>query len=186
MLVGKRGGLYSLDLSSSDFCLVPPGGDGWSSRVDDAVRHGCIPVIIMDGVKMPFEGLLDYSAFAVRVAEADVEKLDDILRAVPPARKDAMRAAMRTLWTRFTYALALLRPDAWLPRPDLPRDYLSKPPLPALARHMAAAAGGGHAGPPPPQGALLPAPAADGLAAPDALDTVMMFLASRAGVGGKG
>ena len=27
--------------ASSQFCLVPPGGDGWSSRVDDAVRQGC-------------------------------------------------------------------------------------------------------------------------------------------------
>ena len=64
MLVGNRGALYSRDLSSSDFCIVPPGGDGWSSRVDDAVRHGCIPVIIMDGVLMPFEGVLDYASFS--------------------------------------------------------------------------------------------------------------------------
>ena len=34
------------------------------------VRHGCIPVIIMDGVHMPFEGELNYSSFALRVKEA--------------------------------------------------------------------------------------------------------------------
>ena len=277
MLVGKRGYLYSRDLSTSDFCIVPPGGDGWSSRVDDSVRrcnpvhpacnhthvgsprpasrashrrgtaalhtcllythacfthipalhtcllhslrcgpateltycthllypptlptystrllaqvrHGCIPVIIMDGVLMPFEGVLDYASFSIRIPEADVEQLDALLRAVPAARKvreyvrecvrtrasrpatsalhgpflpcflpslppcvhpyflssllayhlpsisaarqAAMRAAMATLWTRFTYAKSILQPDAWLPRPELPRDYLKVPPPP--------------------------------------------------------
>lgn len=43
VLVGKRGGLYSRDLSTSEFCIVPPGGDGWSSRVDDSVRR-CNPM----------------------------------------------------------------------------------------------------------------------------------------------
>ena len=134
----------------------------------------------MDGVHMPFEGVLDYAAFSIRVPEADVEQLDALLRAVPaarkvseyvrecvrkraprptastphgsfppslpplppyftsfpslrtppPARQAAMRAAMATLWTRFTYAKSILQPDAWLPRPELPRDYLKVPPLP--------------------------------------------------------
>ena len=157
MLVGKRGGLYSLDLSSSDFCLVPPGGDGWSSRVDDAVRHGCIPVIIMDGVKMPFEGLLDYSAFAVRVAEKDVEQLDAILRSVLPATRRAMREAMFRIWTRFVYARSFLDTDGFLPRHPtrtLPTDFLREP---ALAKLQTAVDHG----------------------APDAFDTIMLALATR-------
>ena len=39
-------GDYSQLLASSIFCLVLP-GDGWSARMDDAMLHGCIPVIIM-------------------------------------------------------------------------------------------------------------------------------------------
>ena len=38
-LVGNRGGRYASDMEDAEFCIVPPGGDGWSSRVDDAVRH---------------------------------------------------------------------------------------------------------------------------------------------------
>lgn len=95
-LVGGRGGAYSGDLSRSEFCIVPPGGDGWSSRVhrdrgshstlasllmtagtfsqvDDAVRHGCIPVILMDRVHLPLETLLNYSEFAIRVPESEVD-----------------------------------------------------------------------------------------------------------------
>ena len=41
--MGNRGARYSSDLARAQFCLVPPGGDGWSSRVDDAVRQACNP-----------------------------------------------------------------------------------------------------------------------------------------------
>lgn len=39
-------GDYSGLLASSTFCLVLP-GDGWTARMEDAMLHGCIPVIIM-------------------------------------------------------------------------------------------------------------------------------------------
>ena len=44
--MGNRGARYSSDLARAQFCLVPPGGDGWSSRVDDAVRQACKPQAI--------------------------------------------------------------------------------------------------------------------------------------------
>lgn len=164
-LVGKAGWRYSMDLASSEFCLVPPGGDGWSSRVDDAVRHGCIPVIIMDNVHMPFETSLNYSSFSIRVAEADVEQLDGILRSVGTATRRAMRAVMRRLWTRFTYARSHLDVEAYLPQRHaadtadrgarvLPREHVHEPPLSALA-------------------ALV-----DG-GAPDAFDTIFVELEAR-------
>ena len=55
-------------------------GDGWSPRLEDAVLHGCIPVIIADRVHAVFESVLDIDSFAVRVAEADVPRVMDILR----------------------------------------------------------------------------------------------------------
>ena len=62
------------------------------------MRHGCIPVIVMDGVQMPFESVLNYSAFSVRVPEADVECIDAILRAIPRRARAEMRRAMRSRW----------------------------------------------------------------------------------------
>ena len=38
-------GPYSEHLLRSRFCLVLP-GDGWSPRAEDAVLHGCIPVVV--------------------------------------------------------------------------------------------------------------------------------------------
>ena len=155
MLVGGRGPRYSSDLARSQFCVVPPGGDGWSSRADDAVRHGCIPVIIMDNVHMPFESVIDYAAFALRVPEKDVERLDTILRAVTPARQRTMREAMAAVWTRFTYARSF-HDDGFLPRGrGLPRGFLRSGTMQQLKRHTA------------------------GAQAPDAFDTLMMALHAR-------
>ena len=38
----------SLQLASSLFCGVLP-GDGFSARMEDAMLHGCIPVIVQVG-----------------------------------------------------------------------------------------------------------------------------------------
>jgi hypothetical protein len=60
-------GDYSDLLSRSKYCLVAP-GDGWSGRAEDAVLHGCVPVVIMDGVHVVFESVLDWPSFSVRIA----------------------------------------------------------------------------------------------------------------------
>lgn len=159
MLVGGRGGMYAQDLRSSQFCIVPPGGDGWSSRVDDAVRHGCIPVILIDNVHLPFESVLRYDAFALRVPEADVPKLDQILRAIPDGRRRAMRAAMQSVWTRFAYASAVLDDEAYLPARASDGRTLPRPGGVAQLRLQMRARG-------------LES-------APDAIDTVLMALHAR-------
>lgn len=154
-LYGNRGSAYSHDLARSEFCIVPPGGDGWSSRVDDSVRHGCIPVIIMDNVHMPFETVLDYSLFAVRVAESDVEWTDEILRNISLDARRRMRDSMSRLWLRYTYAQALLDAPNFLS--GQPHGYLQNAPLPALSNAMAPL----------------------GYGAADAFDTIMMALHER-------
>ena len=44
-------------------------GDGFSSRAEDAVLQGCLPVVIMDSVEPTFSNILDWSAFSIRIAE---------------------------------------------------------------------------------------------------------------------
>ena len=46
-------------------------GDGWSGRAEDAVLHGCVPVVIMDGVHVVFESALDWPSFSVRIAVSE-------------------------------------------------------------------------------------------------------------------
>ena len=49
LVVGARSAERALPLFS---------GDGWSARLEDAVLHGCIPVIIIDNVHVVFESIL--------------------------------------------------------------------------------------------------------------------------------
>ena len=95
---------YHDSLKEHTFCLAFP-GDGWSSRVLDAVTHGCIPVVVEDASAMFFEGAfglaglpLDYANFSVRLAEAELPQLVQRLRAIPPAAVAAMQRAV--LWVR--------------------------------------------------------------------------------------
>ena len=44
---------YAARLRSSIFCGAFP-GDGWSGGISSAVLAGCVPVIVMDGIDMPF------------------------------------------------------------------------------------------------------------------------------------
>lgn len=44
-------------------------GDGFSPRAEDAVLHGCVPVVVMDDVDPVFSSVLDWSAFSIRVPE---------------------------------------------------------------------------------------------------------------------
>ncbi len=86
---------YSHLLSRSIFCLVATGqrlscpiaavlsppGDGWSARAEDAVLHGCIPLIVMDNVHAVFESILELDDFSVRIKESAVEDIPSILGA---------------------------------------------------------------------------------------------------------
>ncbi|CAM6123952.1 unnamed protein product [Calypogeia fissa] len=97
---------YSLELASSRFCGVFP-GDGWSGRLEDSILHGCIPVIIQDGIDLPFENVLDYSKFAVRIAEEQLPLMVHILRSIPEEKVDEMQSVVQTIWQRFTYHKAI-------------------------------------------------------------------------------
>ncbi len=44
-------------------------GDGFSPRAEDAILHGCLPVVIMDDVDPIFASILDWESFSVRIPE---------------------------------------------------------------------------------------------------------------------
>ena len=118
LLVGGHSRDYIADLQRSIFCVVLP-GNGWG-HIEEPVIHGCIPVIIMPDIHVQLEGVLNMSAFSVRIPRADLPRIVKILQAIPPATIQAMQAEMAKIWERFTYSglfkrelqLQLLPPDA--------------------------------------------------------------------------
>ncbi|KAG2486865.1 hypothetical protein HYH03_014548 [Edaphochlamys debaryana] len=96
---------YGRHLVTARFCLAPTGA-GHGQRQIQAVLAGCVPVLISDGVLQPWEPFLDWGSFGVRVAEADIPRLHEVLEAVGPeeyARKDA---ALRCAAQHLAYSLS--------------------------------------------------------------------------------
>lgn len=98
----QRSAEYKRELSRSRFCGVLP-GDGWSGRMEDSILNGCIPVIIQDGIHLPFENVLNYESFTLRIAEDDIPQLITILKSINETEVDSKLAAIQGMWQRFTY-----------------------------------------------------------------------------------
>lgn len=93
---------YSELLASSTFCGVLPGW-GWSGRMEDAVLHGCIPVVLQDGVHIPYQTSLPSDTFSIRLTRQQMPQIVEILRAVPSETIGRMQATLREVWPRFSY-----------------------------------------------------------------------------------
>ena len=129
-------------IRSSKFCLALP-GDGWSGGLSVYIRNGCIPVIVQDGVDMPWEGtFLDYSKFSIRVSEGDVEnRLQIILESVRTEQLQNLQNGLKKVWHFFSY--------------DVPRQPAFGPPEQNFKGSWSLPSEGGEAdGPAPPRDAL--------------------------------
>jgi hypothetical protein len=75
----KRGNI-SEELKDSVLCLMPIGWQTWTSRLYDFLALGCIPVIISDGLQLPFEWYVDWKAFTFKYRHQESFKIiDDLL-----------------------------------------------------------------------------------------------------------
>ncbi|KAI8005705.1 DNA-binding protein SMUBP-2 [Camellia lanceoleosa] len=86
---------YHEDLASSVFCGVMP-GDGWSGRMGDSILQG-------DGIYLPYEKVLNYESFAVRIREDEIPDLIKILRGFNETEIEFRLANVRKIWQRFLY-----------------------------------------------------------------------------------
>ncbi|KAK3217773.1 hypothetical protein Dsin_011743 [Dipteronia sinensis] len=98
---------YHGDLASSVFCGVLP-GDGWSGRMEDSIQQGCIPVVIQDGIFLPYENVLNYESFAVRIREDEIPNLINVLREFNETEIQFRLANVQKIWQRFLYRDSIL------------------------------------------------------------------------------
>lgn len=86
---------YQLEIARSVFCLCPLGWAPWSPRLVESVALGCVPVVIADGIQLPFSSAVRWSEISLSVAERDVGKLGKILERVAATNLSVIQ---RNLW----------------------------------------------------------------------------------------
>ncbi|KAI8471154.1 MAG: exostosin family-domain-containing protein [Monoraphidium minutum] len=96
---------YVSELRAARFCLAPY-GHGWGVRLSEAVAAGCVPVIVQDGVQQPYEDLLPYAAFSLRLPTPGLPQLLDALAAVTPDHYSRLRAGLGAHWRAFLWGPA--------------------------------------------------------------------------------
>ncbi|XXG47686.1 hypothetical protein AAC387_Pa02g2287 [Persea americana] len=91
----KRFAGYQSEIARSVFCLCPLGWAPWSPRLVESVALGCVPVIIADGIRLPFPSSVLWPEISLTVAEHDVGNLDRILEHVAATNLSIIQ---RNLW----------------------------------------------------------------------------------------
>ncbi|MED6160898.1 putative glucuronoxylan glucuronosyltransferase irx7 [Stylosanthes scabra] len=90
---------YQSEIARSVFCLCPLGWAPWSPRLVESVALGCVPVIIADGIRLPFSSAVRWPEISLTVAERDVGKLAEILERVVATNLSDIQ---RNLWDPMT------------------------------------------------------------------------------------
>jgi len=72
--------------SNSIFTLCPAGWARWSFRLYEAIQDGSIPVILSDYHLLPFDRHVPWSDLSLRLPEAGLHNIDEILRSLPAVR----------------------------------------------------------------------------------------------------
>ena len=88
---------YKEKMLNSTYCLILRGDTTSSKRLFSAIACGCIPVIISDGIQLPFANIIDYNTFTFTFSESVVNDLRSIfghLLSVTPERYSQMRQAL--------------------------------------------------------------------------------------------
>lgn len=57
---------YALIMGNTQFCLCPKGSSSYTSRVFEALFAGCVPVLLSDDVRLPFDHVVDWAEFSIR------------------------------------------------------------------------------------------------------------------------
>ncbi|XP_065868155.1 probable glucuronoxylan glucuronosyltransferase IRX7 [Euphorbia lathyris] len=86
---------YQSEIVRSVFCLCPLGWAPWSPRLVESVALGCVPVIIADGIRLPFSSAVPWPEISLTVAEKDVGKLGKILQHVAATNLSTVQKNLR-------------------------------------------------------------------------------------------
>ncbi|PSC75138.1 exostosin-like glycosyltransferase [Micractinium conductrix] len=101
LVKGGVGGEYEDMLRTSRFCFTPYGW-GYGMRLTSAMMAGCVPIIVQEHVAQPFEDVLPYEAFSIRLSNSDLPHLRETLKGL--SEEEYRRLLQGTL--QYAYAFS--------------------------------------------------------------------------------
>ena len=93
-------GNYHEELRQSRIGICARGWAPWTSRLQDVMNRESIPLIIADEIVLPFEGLIDWPSFAIKVNQSNLHTI--VSRACALSETDLMNK-QRELWLHAQY-----------------------------------------------------------------------------------
>lgn len=90
---------YDFDelMHSSKFGLIPRGDAEISFRFVEVICSGSVPVLLADNLVPPFDHIMKFEEYGVRIPEARVNDLKTILHAISDEQAEALRAKTRVM-----------------------------------------------------------------------------------------
>ncbi|XP_022821754.1 exostosin-1 [Spodoptera litura] len=92
---------YEQLLANSTFCLVARGRRLGSYRFLEALAAGCIPVLLSNGWRLPFDERIDWRRAVIWADERLLLQVPELVRSVPPERILALRQQTQFLWEQY-------------------------------------------------------------------------------------
>eukprot|EP01104_Vermistella_antarctica_P002936 TRINITY_DN13112_c0_g1_i1.p1 TRINITY_DN13112_c0_g1~~TRINITY_DN13112_c0_g1_i1.p1 ORF type:complete len:512 (+),score=57.56 TRINITY_DN13112_c0_g1_i1:225-1760(+) len=94
---------YYNEMRDSTFCACPRGVTPASSRFEQSLLNGCIPVVLSDLFIPPFSRFIDEREYMIRHPVTEIDTLEEQLRSIPERQIVKMQRALARLWIHFSY-----------------------------------------------------------------------------------
>ncbi|XP_002738985.2 exostosin-2-like [Saccoglossus kowalevskii] len=98
---GLRQFAYPQILQEATFCIVLRGARLGQTALSDALKAGCIPVVLSDTYVLPFSQVLDWKRAAIRLNEEDLDQVASVLRSISPTRINSLRKQVTFFWNTY-------------------------------------------------------------------------------------